>query len=329
MRINIELDTRNDSNILALKALVDSLANDKVIVDRGTGPLKDFDASEVTIYSTDEKGDLAKQNVNLDDGVEDVKLQTIPKGHPKKGSGWIEPPPLVEILEQGKEVVVDCGNSLSIKDSVEVVAQAVAKKVAEVVGDPTEEARTKIISPKMDTAKILDAKGNEPKPEDGKFVDVDHDATPGNPVEELAPQKPDAKKLVEAVVDAKKLVEAVVDAKTTDVDVEDTSIDEALKQLDPEPPKDEKTDHAIDIRKLMVGVIKVHGPKGAKIAGEVVNKIAGVKDVTKIPDDKIEAVKEALIAAVVPGDEPTKTSNPPSVKNVDTKSEDPTDDLEY
>jgi hypothetical protein len=114
-----------------------------------------------------------------------------------------------------------------------------------------------------------------------------------------AGDKEKAAEIVKEAVQKRKATEAVVDVETKDAKVEGGTIDEALDQLDPKPPAEDKpVDHPAMIRKLMVEVVKVHGPKGAKLASQVVNRIAGVKDVTKIPAEKADAVREGLLAAI-------------------------------
>lgn len=144
-------------------------------------------------------------------------------------------------------------------------------------------------------------------------------------------KQPVTKKDVAEPTPELKTPEAVVDVETPDTKVEGTTVDEALETLEPKPATDKPVDHAVELRKLMVDVVKAHGPKGAKIASQVVNKIAGVKDVTKIPADKFEAVCEGLQAAINADGKPADEPEPPSTQAVDKKpdSEPSADDVDF
>jgi len=115
--------------------------------------------------------------------------------------------------------------------------------------------------------------------------------------------KASAREMVEAVLNIKpsepktEPVEAKVDVETATTEVTDAKIEEALSALDPPAPPKAEVDKT-DIRKIMVEFVKQHGPQGAKMASQVVHQIAGCKDVTKIPEDKIDAVKDGLRAAM-------------------------------
>lgn len=157
------------------------------------------------------------------------------------------------------------------------------------------------------------------------------------PVKEGKVEKPKkaTKKAKEAanaakeVVEEVKEVEAVVDVETPKAKVENATVNEALDQIDPKKPKEEdEVDHAAELRKLMVEVVKVHGAAGAKIASQVVNKIAGVKDVTKIPADKFEAVQAGLKAALVPDGEAEAHEEPEPPKEEPAAEPDESQDLE-
>jgi len=276
MRINIELDTRSDSDLFALKALIDTLAGDKVLVDRGVGPLKDFDVAEVTIWSSDEHGEMAKQSVNLDENVGDVVFNTIPKSKPT----------------ESKEVVADCGNSLSLEDNA---TGCVTLEGKETITGEVHDVAVEVAEQEADAAYIAS--------------------------ETAAMKAATAKKLAAAKRKEKRdAAKAVVDVETPEVSVKGASVDKALAELDPEPPTDKPIDHAAALRGLMVDVVKAHGPRGAKLASQVVSEIAGVKDVTKIPADKFDAVKAGLRAAIAAkGDE--APASPPAAKEASKVSE--------
>lgn len=208
MKIQINLDTTDDKDLLALKALVDMLSSGKVLVDRGSGPLKEFDPVKVEVWTSTEHSEMARQHVNLDENVDEVKLNTIAK-----------------TTLRG---VADCGNSLGLEP---------------------------VVDPQPDI--VID--------EDGELVEI---------------TKP------------------IVDVTTTKVDVKDANIDEVLDQLDPKPPENKPVDTTAELRKLMLKVVNVHGSEGAKIAGQIVYKISGVRAVAKIPNDKFDEVKKGLLAAI-------------------------------
>lgn len=305
MKIKIELNTQEDAHdMIVFLAIAKAIGNLPIPdglpegFDRGTGPLKEFNAKKVTIYSTDEKGELAKQNLNLDDSVEEVELKTIPKGHPPKG----------------KEIVVDCGNSLSLKDVVGTVEVAVDRAVEKIEehADNFESGETTQIDAARDGAAKIAANEKLAKQISKMVAQVAHDELAKSKSAATHEAEAVAKQLTEKLIPETVTPKPVVDVKTNDVDIKNESIDVALSQLDPKPPEEKKVDHSAAIRKLMVEVVKVHGPKGAKLAGQVVNQIAGVKDVTKIPTAKFEAVKAGLLAAIVPGDEPTTDGQPPT-----------------
>jgi len=156
MIIKIELDTYDSGDLLALKSLVEILAEDVVKErpwsdddDRASGPVKKFDQSKVTIWSTEENGELAKQNINLDDNVEDVALNTIV---PKK--------------EKTDDEVVECDNSLKLEQKVVL---GTFEEEAQKLGEGAMKALDKGIKAVVDANIIEDTlKQLDPPPEDQK-----------------------------------------------------------------------------------------------------------------------------------------------------------------
>lgn len=91
-----------------------------------------------------------------------------------------------------------------------------------------------------------------------------------------------------------------VDVKTPDVEVSDASIDDALSALDPEPakPAESPTDSITAVRERMVTLAQKYGADGMKRYSKILKEATGETALSKIPQDKFQAVLAALDAEI-------------------------------
>lgn len=185
---------------------------------------------------------------------------------------------------------------------------AVLRALANAVGQPDglqiSSGKTDLDCPNINVYTVpdkVDAARENLNAVDGATVDVT-DATTGREIQPEPPkeEKPKRRRGRPKKQKPEEKPQPTVDVETLDVSVSDTSIDDALSVLDPEPakPAESPTDSITAVRERMVTLAQKYGADGMKRYSKILKEATGETALSKIPQDKFQAVLAALDAEI-------------------------------